>query len=409
MTEPEHEDRGLRVLVVDDDQFVGETIRNMARRDGHDVRFTCDPHRFLELVGEWKPDLVAIDLVMPEMDGVQVLNKLAERGFDACIVLTSGVGQRVMDAAKRSADEHGLTVVGVLPKPFRQRDLRRVLRDCSNKAYRPERSEDSPRPERTAGEAPEVTEAMLAEALEAGRIVPHFQPKLHCGDRRLAGFETLARWPHPELGMISPAVFIPLAEKTGQILAVTERIIAQALRWFGAIDRESNAGAGQLHLSLNLSARMLEREDLLERIADDCRRYGVEADSLIFELTETAAMRDPTASLELLTRLRVAGYHLSIDDFGTGYSSMVQLVRLPFSELKIDQSFVMSAQESDESRSVVESIVELAKSLDLSVTAEGVADEWTWDFICALDCDFAQGFYLGRPEPGDTIRENWGV
>ncbi|MGK7296170.1 MAG: EAL domain-containing response regulator, partial [Candidatus Wenzhouxiangella sp. M2_3B_020] len=407
-SDSDHEERGLRLLVVDDDQFVGETIRHMAKRDGHDVRFTCDPRRFLELVAEWDPDVVAIDLVMPEMDGVQVLNKLAERGFDACIVLTSGVGQRVMDAAKRSADEHGLTVVGVLPKPFRQRDLRRVLRDCSDKACRPERSEDSPRPEHAAGEAPEVTEAMLAEALEADRIVPHFQPKLHCGDRRLAGFEALARWPHPEFGMISPAVYIPLAEKTGQIAAVTERIIEKALRWFGGIGRVPDSGA-QLHLSLNLSARMLEREGLLERIADDCRRFGVEADWLIFELTETSAMRDPTASLELLTRLRVTGYHLSIDDFGTGYSSMVQLVRLPFSELKIDQSFVMSARQSEESRSVVESVVELAKSLDLSVTAEGVADEWIWDFICALDCDYAQGFYLGRPEPGESIREQWGV
>jgi EAL domain-containing protein (putative c-di-GMP-specific phosphodiesterase class I) len=207
--------------------------------------------------------------------------------------------------------------------------------------------------------------------------------------------------------MISPAVFIPLAEQTGQIVALSETIIGQALRWFGGLERA--ADADPMHLSLNLSARMLEREDLLERIADDCMRYGVAADSLIFELTETAAMRDPIASLDLLTRLRVAGYHLSIDDFGTGFSSMVQLVRLPFSELKIDQSFVMSAQESEESRSVVQSVVELGKGLGLSVTAEGVADEWCWDFVCSLRCDFAQGFHLARPDSGDRIRETWAL
>ena len=400
MTDTGLQERALRLLVVDDDQFVGETIRHMARRDGHDVRFTCDPQRFLELVAEWNPDVVAIDLVMPEMDGVQVLNELAARDFEACIVLTSGVGSRVLDAARRSADEHGLNVVGVLPKPFRQRDLRVILEDCTQGACTSGIGE-------TAREAPGVTHAMLADALEAGQIVPYFQPKFYCGDRRLAGFETLARWPHPELGMISPATFIPLAEQTDQIVAVTERIVDRALAWFAGIEHGTKPHGDPLHLSLNLSARMLEREDLLERIDDNCRRYGVEPDSLIFELTETAAMRDPTASLNLLTRLRVAGYHLSIDDFGTGYSSMVQLV--PFSELKIDQSFMMSARESPESRSVVESVVGLAKSLELSVTAEGVADEWTWEFICSLGCNFAQGFHLGRPEDGETIRERWDV
>jgi EAL domain-containing protein (putative c-di-GMP-specific phosphodiesterase class I)/ActR/RegA family two-component response regulator len=391
-----------RLLVVDDDQMVGETIRLMARREGFAVRFTCEPGRFLELVETWAPDVVAIDLVMPGMDGVQVLKKLAEREFDACIVLTSGVGHRVLDAARRSAREHGLRVVGMLPKPFRHADLREVLSDCTTGACRPGRA---PAPRR---QVPEMTEEMLAEGLERGQIVPYFQPKIACGpDRRLAGFEALARWDHPEFGQLPPGEFIPLAERSGQIAPLTGRIATASLAWFGGVLSDRPHSAGSLRLSLNLSARMLEQAELLEQVAGDCERFGVPPDALVFELTETAAMADATASLDLLTRMRVGGYHLAIDDFGTGYSSMVQLVRLPFSELKIDKSFLLSARESEESREVVRSVVELGGSLGLTTTAEGVADEWIWDFVCSLGCDYAQGFHLGYPESGDRARELW--
>jgi EAL domain-containing protein (putative c-di-GMP-specific phosphodiesterase class I)/ActR/RegA family two-component response regulator len=392
-----------RLLVVDDDQLVGETIRQMARRDGFEVRFTCEAARFLELVETWSPDVVAIDLVMPDMDGVQVLNELAERAFDACIVLTSGVGHRVLDAARRSAREHGLRVVGVLPKPFRHADLRDALADCSNGRSRAGEGGA------TRSESPEITDQMLAAGLERDEIVPYFQPKIACADGALAGFEALARWKHPDSGLIPPGAFIPLAEHSGRIVPLTARIVSASLEWFGRVLRDRGSPAPPLRLSLNLSARTLEDTELLDRIAADCRRFGVPADALVFELTETAAMADATASLDLLTRLRVSGYHLAIDDFGTGYSSMVQLVRLPFSELKIDKSFVLSARESEESREVVRSVVELGRSLGLTTTAEGVADEWTLDFVRSLGCDYAQGFHFGRPESGDRIRELWAV
>jgi EAL domain-containing protein (putative c-di-GMP-specific phosphodiesterase class I) len=156
-------------------------------------------------------------------------------------------------------------------------------------------------------------------------------------------------------------------------------------------------------LSVNLSASSLHDRKLVERIIACCNRYRVPPGRLIFELTETGAMENPTAALEMLTRLRLNGFRLSIDDFGMGHSSMLQLVRMPFTEIKVDKSFVMSATHSNESRAVIKSIVELGRSLGLQSAAEGVEDAGTLELVQQLGCDFAQGYFIGRPMAGDAV------
>jgi len=388
----------LRLLVVDDDQLVGETICRMARREEFEARFTCDPNRFLELVDGWLPDAVAIDLVMPEVDGVEVLRRLAKKRSSVGIILTSGVAHRVLDAARRSAHEHGLNILGVLPKPFRQADLSELLLACRMSDRGPAPAAD----ERITDDW-RVNESVLSQALEQRQFLPYYQPKLRCDDHSLAGFEMLARWQHPRHGLIPPVRFIDLAEATGQIVELSELVIDRALDWFAML----RGRIPPLHLSVNLSARLLEHASMLDRVLQRCHELGVAPASLVLELTETSAMSDPTGSLELLTRLRMRGFQLSIDDFGTGYSSMVQLVRLPFSEMKVDKSFVQAARESQEARSVVESVIGLGRSLGLQTVAEGVEDEWTLDYVCSLNCDLVQGYLLGRPDTGERIKTRW--
>jgi EAL domain-containing protein (putative c-di-GMP-specific phosphodiesterase class I) len=135
-----------------------------------------------------------------------------------------------------------------------------------------------------------------------------------------------------------------------------------------------------------------------------CRQYKVAPERVVLELTESSAMVESMLSLDLMTRFRVKGFQLSIDDFGTGFSSMVQLVRLPFSEIKIDKSFVMQAQQSQESRTMIKSIIDLGHSLGLLVTAEGVEDLDTLNYLNSLGCDLAQGYLIGHPMPGDAAR-----
>jgi EAL domain-containing protein (putative c-di-GMP-specific phosphodiesterase class I) len=343
------------------------------------------------------PDIITIDLVMPELDGVEIMRLLAERKSQAKIIISSGMGTRVLDAAQRSASHHGLDIAGVITKPI----SREALRTLVGEGYMRKQS-NSPEEKSTHYEEFEITKSELQDALERHEFVVAYQPKIECRNGAPAGFEALARWKHPGRGIIMPDRFIPLMEEAGLIDALTSLIFNQSLAWLSQSFVQSD-----LKLSVNISAKSLVDIQMADTLSNHCLHHQVAPERVVLELTESSAMVDPILSLDLMTRLRVKGFQLSIDDFGTGYSSMVQLVRLPFSEIKVDKSFVMQAQKSQESRTIIKSIVELAHSLDLLVTAEGVEDQETLDYLNSLGCDLAQGYFISRPLPGDAAR-SWG-
>lgn len=397
--------QGGRILILDDDPAIGQTIKAIAETAGLSARYTEDPDEFFELVDGWQPTHIAIDLVMPRMDGVQVIVQLAARDCRARLIVSSGVDGRVLDAAGRSAAEHGLDIVGVLAKPFSAAALRELL--SNPVAARRPAAASKRMPAR-----PGVTGEELWHAIERNQLHLVYQPKIRCANGEIAGFEALVRWTHPEHGLIGPDRFIPLAEECGLIDDLTDLVLEQALEWFSAHFPEagiclavnlSSKSMPATQLSVNISARTLDDEQFVDRITARCAARGVAPSRLVFELTETSAMEDPVASLGLLTRLRMKEFQLSIDDFGTGFSSMLQLVRLPFSEIKIDKSFVLTAKQSQESRTVIRSIVDLGRSLGLQTTAEGVEDAETLDYLRDVGCTLAQGFYIARPMPGDAV------
>ena len=394
------------LLILDDDPLTGQTITNIATLAGVNARYTDDPLEFFRLIKEWQPDFIALDLVMPRMDGVQVMVELARLRCPADIIISSGVGGRVLDAAARSANEHGLKIAGVLPKPFSPARLRELLN------------------RQPAGSAPAIHSAApsygaelipsheLADAISHNEISVVYQPKINCRTGLLAGFEVLARWQHPVHGNITPDRFIPLAEQSGLINALTEIVMLQALRWYAALPDRLGDEPGfdylrrrlrDITMSVNISAVSLSHLDLFERLDDYCQSMGIKPERIIFELTETCAMDDPVSSLDILTRLRMKGFHLSIDDFGTGYSSMLQLARLPFSEIKIDKSFVMTADESKESRTVIKTIIDLGHGLGLYTSAEGIESNETLEYLRSIGCDLAQGYAIARPMTGDAV------
>jgi EAL domain-containing protein (putative c-di-GMP-specific phosphodiesterase class I) len=237
----------------------------------------------------------------------------------------------------------------------------------------------------------------LQRALDRNELVVAYQPKIECKSGAPAGFEALVRWNHPSKGIIMPGHFISVAEEAGLINALTSQVFDQSLDWFSKSFPESG-----LKLSLNISAKSLVDFHMADSLSSLCRQYHVASERIVLELTETSAMIDPILSLDLMTRFRVKGFELSIDDFGTGYSSMVQLVRLPFSEIKVDRSFVLKAQQSQESRTIIKSIIDLGHSLGLVVTAEGVEDIDTFNYLISLGCDLAQGYFIARPMPGEA-------
>jgi EAL domain-containing protein (putative c-di-GMP-specific phosphodiesterase class I)/ActR/RegA family two-component response regulator len=378
-----------RLLVLEDDPGVGNVFRMIAGAARIPVRVVSSPDAFFRSIKEWQPTHIALDLVMPEMDGIEVLAQLATRACTAKIIISSGMGSRVLDAAHRSASAHGLNVVGVLAKPFTTQALRAFLVDTPDSA-----AVSDPGASMSAnGSSLVLTEADLKEGVRDNHFRVVYQPKVACQANTVVGFEALVRWQHPGLGQIMPDRFISFAERHGLIDALTDTVIRQALDWFSL----QPAKAADLSLAINMSAVSLNDKSLVERVTRQCQARGISTSRVILELTETGAMENPTTALDILTRMRMKGFQLSIDDFGTGYSSMLQLVRMPFSEIKIDRSFVVSAIRSEESRAVVKSIVDLGRSLGLTSTAEGVEDEQTMAFLRQVGCDRAQGYWIGRP------------
>jgi EAL domain-containing protein (putative c-di-GMP-specific phosphodiesterase class I) len=380
-----------RLLVLDDDMDVARIIARVAQGSGFETRITAGPEQFLEEVAQWSPTHIALDLVMPRMDGVEVMRRLAELGCRARLIVTSGVGTRVLDAARRSATAYGLDVVGVAQKPFGAAQLRQLL------AAAPESRQEAGEAGE-AGEAPELKLEESHEALAARAFTVAYQPKVDCRTSGLVGFEALARWQHPVAGAIKPTHFIAFAEANGLIDVLTTQIFDQALHWAAATLRETG-----LSVSVNLSVMSLSDIGVADRLAATCAEANVDPAQVVVELTETSAMRDPVAALDILTRLRMKGFQLALDDFGTGYSSLAQLARLPFSEIKIDQSFVSTLYRSRESRTIVNATIQLGHSLGLRVTAEGVEDRESFEILGELGCDLAQGFYIARPMMPDEI------
>lgn len=397
-----------RLIILDDEPMVGHTMEGIAEAAGYRVRLTIDADEFFRALREFTPDCIAIDLIMPGMDGVQVMEALAQAGCRAGIIITSGSGQRVLDAASRAAAENGLRILGVLHKPFRPAELRSLLLR-QNGADAPVRSE------LTTSRASRLGPDEIIEALRSHQFFPVYQPRIDCRSGAIAGFETLARWQHPRYGLVMPDEFIPLAEANGHIDALTEQIAHKALDWFAALLAGRNLPAeamlsrhwlGRLRLSINISPLSLANESLFERMLDRMQSLALEPERIVLELTESSAMANQAASLGFLTRLRIKGFQLAIDDFGTGYSSMLQLVRLPFSEIKVDKSFVMTCGSSQESRSVTRSVIDLGRSLGLESTAEGVEDEDSLRFLREIGCDLVQGYLISPPQDGSGAL-NW--
>ncbi|NML59564.1 EAL domain-containing response regulator [Massilia sp. RP-1-19] len=382
---------GCRLLILDDDESIARTVALIAGSGGAQSRVCTDAHEFLDLARSWNPSHLFVDLQMPQMDGLQVLSELASRGCPARIIISSGVGARVLEAAVLSAKELGLDVCGMLPKPFRLNELRALLFDAGGA---PAKAADARGPSPSPVFMPAAAD--LEVALAQKNLFVVYQPKIHCSTGRVSGLEALVRWQHPDHGLVTPDRFIPLAEGAGLIDGITLAVLNDALPWFAKWSSDYEE-LGELTLSINISARSLGRPELIDTIVALCERSGVSPSKLIFELTETAAMDEPVAALTLLTRLRVHGFMLSLDDFGTGYSSMLQLVRLPFSELKIDRSFVASAATSQESRAVIRCITDLGRSLGMKTTAEGVEDSATHTYLQEIGCDLAQGYLFSRP------------
>ncbi|MDB5074371.1 MAG: cph2 2 [Chloroflexi bacterium] len=244
--------------------------------------------------------------------------------------------------------------------------------------------------------------AELREAIERGALVLHYQPQVELASGRVCGVEALVRWPHPVHGLIPPDQFIPLAEQTGLIAALTDWVLTEAIRQCKEWQRKGIL----LGVSVNLSMWNLHDPVLPERVTDLLRIHGLSAAWLRLELTESALMADTERTVDVLARLSALGLRLAVDDFGKGYSSLTYLKRLPVDELKIDKSFVRDMAADSTDAAIVAATVAMGHALGLRVVAEGVEDAATYTLLGRLGCDIVQGYYLSRPQSVEGL-EAW--
>ncbi len=382
----------LITLVVEDHDFQRRYLNSVLRVLNVGQVLEADGgSAALELIAGHPVDVIFLDLKMPGMDGVEFIRHLGQTGFKGSLVLASSLEAELVTAVERVAAAKGVSVLGRLEKPLKPDRTAQLLERHLERAA-PARQRRT-----TSEEAPSSQE--LHEALEQAQFVPWFQPKVRFVDQRLVGVEALARWQRPGHGLCGPGTFITAMEQDGRIDRLTEIITEAALRQSRAW---LEAGL-ELCVSINLSPLSLVSSEWFERLLGLVRDSGVSPRLVTFEVTESALAGDPTEAIANLVRLRMNGFGLSVDDYGTGYSTLQKLSEFPFTELKIDRSFVAGVHADQRLQAIVDSSVQLAGRLQLTTTAEGVETVGEWSYLKSAGGDLCQGFLVGKPMPGDEI------
>lgn len=378
----------LKLIVIDDEPAMAGFIADAATQVGFDVQVFNSGQAFKDGY-DAKVDIIFLDLMMPDMDGVEVIRFLSDSQCDAQLVLISGFDSGVLHSAEKLVTEQGLNFFYSLSKPFRYEGLQLILEKLT-------RSQKNAVVQSTLA-TPSFRE--LRRALKNNELLVYYQPKIGLNDHCTLAAEALVRWQHPSRGLLTPDLFIPVAERYGLIDELTWIVLEQAMLQCQLWGQQGL----KARIAVNMSAVTLKDLNLPEKIGSAVERYGLEPAQITLEVTETSLMNELVKSLDILTRLRMKGFCLSIDDFGTGYSSLVQLHRMPFSEIKIDCSFVMQMESDPEARAIVETIIFLGHQLNMKIAAEGVETDSCRKILQALTCDVAQGYFFARPMPGDEI------
>jgi len=302
----------------------------------------------------------------------------------------SGFDASVLHSAKELADSRGLYILGALEKPIAIDKLEMIL----NRFGGVERDIS-----KTNMVCNLITVDELSEAIKNDEFVTYYQPKVDMSSHFLVSIEALIRWEHPKKGLIMPDDFISLAEDTGLIKELTWQTLTEALVDCGKLKSKGVI----VKVAVNISAKVLTDLDFPEQLQEKLNENKLDPSQLIIEVTESALSDDLSHALDILTRIRMKGIHLSIDDFGTGYSSIQMLHRGPFDELKVDRSFVSKMEVDNNAKVIAEASIDLSKKLKIKVVAEGVESQGLWDSLLEMGCDEAQGYFISPAIPAEDI------
>ena len=399
-------------------QAVAHAIEQSRRYDRKIAVFFVDLDRFKYIndsLGHDAGDTVLKEVALRLRGGLRAGDVVARQGGDEFVVLVeefvtendlTGIARKMMEAFAHpfflGGQEFLLTAsVGIGTFPLDGNDMQSLLKAADIAMYRAKESGKNNfqfyAPQMNAHTLERLAlEASLKRALERNELRLYYQPKLDLSTRRITGMEALLRWEHPELGLMPPLQFIPIAEETGLIMPIGTWVMREACRQAKAWER---AGLGDLKMAVNLSRRQFQQDTLLEEVVAALADAGLDASHLELEITESTVMQKPELAADLLGALDELGVSIAIDDFGTGYSSLAYLKRFPVDVLKIDRSFVKDLPDDPDDAAITRAVIALARSLELQVVAEGVEQSRQLEYLAAHGCDQAQGYFIGKPMP----------
>ncbi|UJP06371.1 MAG: EAL domain-containing response regulator [Nitrosomonas sp.] len=386
--------KSAQIMLIDDDDFVLDYLESLLSGLGMKYLFRAgNGQQALDLIDskQCSPQLMFCDLAMPGMDGIEFFRHLAKRRYQGGVVIVSGVDRQLVVTQQRLLQEHGLKFLGIIHKPFDESMLVSILLKSAVISL----FTDSTTTVRKLS-VEEIGAGLVADCIET-----YFQPKVSLDDSRVVGAECLVRWNHPQLGILPPSAFIPVAEEHGLIGALTVFIFRKAVNHLR--DWEQRGHSLTMSVSINLSMETIAQFDLPDLLASIVEQSGLDASRIIFELTESGLLDDLTVELEVVSRIRLKGFGISIDDFGIGYSSVEKLKLLPLTELKIDRSFVHGACEDSVARIIFESCTRMGKALNIDIVAEGVETLADIEMVKAAGCNIVQGYYFAPPMPAEEF------
>ena len=371
----------MRALIFDDEDAVGRLIVRTANMAGIDAVSVVDAASFAAQLRSDPPHVVLLDLQLGATDGVAQLRVLAEQNFTGAVVLMSGFDGRVLGSAHTLGQSLGLKIAATLEKPLRLGQLEQLL-------------------DRLCHVITPLTLGRLRRAITDDEMTLDFQPIATRNPKALLKLEALVHWDHPTMGRIPPGEFLPIAESdVATINSLTDWVLGASLEAYHVL---AELGVN-VPLSVNMSMQNLRDLTLPDRIEQRIRDGNMPAQHLQIEITESAAFTDVALTVDMLTRLHLKGIKLSIDDFGTGYSSLKLLQKMPFSEIKIDRTFVTDVATSRDSQAIVRSIKDLATNMGLSCVAEGIESDEMAVALEQLGVHNLQGYFIARPMPVEAV------
>ena len=378
----------LRFLIVDDDKDQRYLLsRTLSGMGAGRVTEAASGEQALAVLDRLAVDIVVADLQMPGMDGMELVRRIGERKLPVSVILVSGFDGVLLGSAATMAQAYGVNVIGTIEKPATRANFHTVM----GRFRRP-----GPATEIEANVVFAPTKIDVLAGIAAGQFEPYFQAVVEIQTGNVVGAEALARWRHPTRGVLGPEVFLPPLTRAGYLDELSWIMLSLA-----AMEADLWCRA-DLHMtvSVNVSATSLADPGYADAVTQIVTGHGLEPSMMILELTETEAILDIASALENLTRLRIKGFGLAIDDYGVGYSSMQALSRMPFTEIKIDRSFVTAATTDPKYRLMIEHTVAVARQMGLKTVAEGVETRAEYDLLASLGCDRIQGYLIARPVDG---------